>query len=105
MAMLRTAGIPVFAQSLHFLSVGWDHSHALGGIAIMVPASDADDASDILAGFRGTSSRWRGLYYLLLAVVIFLWVGVPPPSSGFSPALRPAASRATGPIAQPPIGF
>lgn len=90
MAMLRTGGIPVFAQSLHFLSVAWNHSQALGGIAIMVPAAEAGTAADMLAGFQGTSSRWRGLYYLLLAVVVFLWVGVPPPSNGFTPAVRPA---------------
>ena len=96
MAMLRTAGIPVFAQSLHFLSVAWHRAQALDGIAIMVPASEAGNAADILSGFRGTSSRWRGLYYLLLAVVLALWVAVPPPSNGFCPATRPAL------VAQPP---
>ena len=101
MAMLRTAGTPVFAQSLHFLSVAWHRSQALGGIAIMVPASEAETAADILVGFQGTSSRWRGLYYLLLAVVLALWVAVPPPSTGFSPATRPASPRATAPVTDP----
>ena len=101
MAMLRTAGIPVFAQSLHFLSVAWHRSQALGGIAIMVPASEAGTAANILGGFQGTSSRWRGLYYILLAVVVALWVAVPPPSNGFSAAARPALAAQPPKVSEP----
>lgn len=83
MAMLRSAGIPVYVQSYYTLSVAWHWTQAFGGMAVQVPASQAAAAAEILADFQGTSSRWRKLHYLFLALIVFFWIGLPPPSNGF----------------------
>ena len=102
MAMLRSAGIPVYIQSYYTLSVAWHWTQAFGGMAVQVPASEGAAAAEILAGFQGTSSRWRKLLYLLFAITVLLWVSVPPPPNGFSAAWRrplsqgPSASASGG---------
>ncbi len=57
MSMLISAGIPVHTQPLHTLNANWTLSQAFGGIAIQVPPSEAADAWDILADFKGNTGR------------------------------------------------
>ena len=100
LAMLKSAGIPVHLESLHYLNANWPFAHAFGGIAIEVPGSEAPDAWEVLAGFRGnTARRWRRWQWLVLAAVVFLWIGVPPPSNGSIASARwlPTCSAAPQP--------
>ncbi len=98
-SMLQSAGIPAFTQTLHHLNANWSLSHALGGIAIQVPGPEAPDAWELLAGFRGnTARRWRRWHWLGFAVVVTLWLPVPPPSNGYTPAARWLPARSAAPI-------
>lgn len=95
-SMLRSAGIPVYPESLHYLNMNWPLSHAFGGIAIQVPGSEAPEAWEILAGFEGnTARRWRRLHWLAVAVIVFLLMGLPPPSNGYTPAARWLQARSS----------
>lgn len=97
-SMLKSAGIPVHLESLHYLNANWPFAHALGGIAVEVPGSEAPDAWEILASFRGnTTRRWRRWHWLFLAAAIFLWIGVPPPPSGYVASARWQTVRSAAP--------
>jgi hypothetical protein len=100
-ALLESHGIMVFAQSWYTLTVHWHLSHAFGGIALCVPGSQRDAALEILADFV-PARRKRGLWRLLVAVLVWVWLGFPPPPTGFILAgLRPAPARATTPLTGP----
>jgi hypothetical protein len=77
--------------------VQWHWTHALGGIALLVPADQAADAAELLAEFPITRRPQSWLRRLLAGAVmaaVFLLVSVPPPPSGFFPTiLRPVSGR------------
>ncbi len=81
-AMLKSARIPVHASDYYTLSVAWHWIHALGGIRLRVPASEANAAIEILGEFQGTPSRWRKWTWIAVAVMIFFCFSTPPPSTG-----------------------
>jgi hypothetical protein len=85
---LESAGIHVLAHSRQMVSVSWHLAHALGGVALCVPASQAAAAHQILAQIEPSSSGRTNVLRALLAVFVFLWFGVPPPPSGFFLAHR-----------------
>jgi len=96
-ALLGSAGIPAFPHTWYVASVQWHWTHALGGIALQVPAAQAADAIALLADNpivrRPRHWLWR-LLVAVAAVMVLLWVGFPPPPSGFFPATqRPASGR------------
>lgn len=82
-AMLESAGIVAFPQTRYAASIAWHYMFALGGIAILVPASQQQDAIDLLADFNPTQRLRRGVGRMILAIVIFLLVALPPPPSGY----------------------
>ena len=101
LSLLESHGIRAFSQSWYMLTVDWTLSHALGGIALCVPASQRSAAMEILADFVPTRRR-RPLWWLLVMVLIWGWAGFPPPPSGFALAgPRPAQTRTTAPLPEP----
>jgi len=105
LGLLNASGIMVFAHSWHVLSVQWHWTHALGGIELRVPVSQAAAALELLDGFQVTP-RPRSLLRRLLTGVIFvaalILVNLPPPSAGFfAAARRPVAALAPAPSAGP----
>ncbi|WP_193370623.1 hypothetical protein [Pelagibius marinus] len=96
-ALLGAAGVKVFPDTWYVASVQWHWTHALGGIALQVPAAQAADAIALLADNpivrRPRHWLWR-LPVAVVAVMVLFWVGFPPPPSGFFPTvLRPASGR------------
>jgi hypothetical protein len=91
---LDAAGIHVLAHSRQMASVSWHWTHALGGVALCVPCSQAAIAHEILAEIEPSGSGRRNVARALLAVFVFLWFGVPPPPSGFFLAHRTLSVRA-----------
>ncbi|MEQ9607150.1 MAG: hypothetical protein RLN99_05725 [Kiloniellaceae bacterium] len=86
MAMLGASGIRVVPHSYAMASVQWDLTHALGGIALQVPAGQAGDAAAILAGqsmMRRPRTWWRRLLAAVAFIAVFLAFNVPPPATGF----------------------
>ena len=101
-SMLTSAGIPVYTESLHILNANWPWSQAFGGIAIQVPGSEAIDAWEVLSDFAGNSARrWRRWHWLVFAAIVFLWMGLPPPSNGYTPSARWVSPRLSAPAANP----
>jgi len=105
MALLGSAGIRVFADTWYLASMNWTLTHAFGGIALQVPASEAKEAAAILAEFpiarrpRPWSRRLLGGAVML---AVFLTLGFPPPPYGLhARRLRPAVSRALESAASP----
>jgi hypothetical protein len=101
-ALLDAHGIKVFAPSWYTASMQWYWTHALGGIDIWVPASQAGSALEILAEFpishRSTTSVRRRLILLAFFIVAFLLTGFPAPPSGFyAAAARPVPPRVSIP--------
>ncbi len=96
-ALLGSAGIRAFPHTWSVATVQWHWTHALGGIALQVPADQAADAAELLADNpivrRPRHWLWR-LLVAAVAVAVLFWVSIPPPPSGFFPAaLRPASGR------------
>lgn len=89
-AMLESAGIVVLPQTRYAASNAWHYTVALGGIAILVPASQQQDAIELLADFAVSSRLRRGIGRTILAIVVFLLVALPPPPSGYFAVRRPA---------------
>lgn len=85
-SFLAAHGIIVAAEPLHLINNFSHLATAIGGVPILVPASQAGEAADLLAALRwGEQTRRRSLlrwmgYVLLFGVVCGL--GVAPPSSG-----------------------
>ena len=85
-SFLTAHGIVIAAEPIHLIN---NYSHlatALGGIPILVPASQAGEAAELLivveeAGHGGRISPFRRLAYILLFGVL-CGLGVAPPSSG-----------------------
>lgn len=85
-SFLAAHGILIAAEPIHLIN---NYSHlatALGGIPILVPASQAGEAAELLtvvdeAGHGGRMSPFRRLGYILLFGVL-CGLGVAPPSSG-----------------------
>ena len=101
-ALLDAHGIEVFLDSWHTVSVQWYWAHALGGIELRVPASQAGPALEILADFQTTSRCKNRLLRLIIVSIVFFWVGFPPPPSGFFvAAVRQVPPRASTPLASP----
>ena len=104
-ALLRGAGIAVFADTWYLASVDWAKTHAFQGIALQVPAVQAADAAAILAEHPITRRPRPWQQRLLAGAVMlaaFLLVSLPPPPFGFFPAaLRPASSGAAKPVNDP----
>jgi hypothetical protein len=101
MAVLRAAGIHVYPTNWYIFSMAWHLTHAIGGIELRVPASQALDASGILADFaaptrpkslqRRLANGQFGLFALYVA-------GYPLPASGYlAVTLRPVAPPAARP--------
>ncbi|MEO9337387.1 hypothetical protein ABFT80_08130 [Mesorhizobium sp. SB112] len=91
-SLLDSAAIPVVAQTRQTASVAWNYMFGLGGIAILVPRSDSEAALALLSDFKPMRPR-PGVWRLLLAVIIYLFFGVPPPPSGYFAVSAPAVSR------------
>lgn len=89
-AMLESAGIIALPHTRHTASNAWHFTFALGGIPILVPASQQQDAIDLLAGFSPPSRFPRGIVEAALAIAVFLLVALPPPPSGYFAVRRPA---------------
>mgnify|MGYP000583428482 CR=1 FL=1 len=101
LSLLESHGIRAFPQSWYMLTVDWTLSHALGGIALCVPASQRAAAAEILADCVPTRRR-RPLWWLAVMVMIWAWVGFPPPPTGFVLAgPRPAQIRTATPLPDP----
>ncbi len=101
MSMLEAYGIKVLPPSWYHMSVNWHLTHALGGIELRVPASQAGDALEILAGFQVTS-RPKSLLVGLFFVVVLVFANFPPPPSGFFvAALRRVPPRTSAPATNP----
>jgi hypothetical protein len=85
-SFLAAHGILIAAEPIHLIN---NYSHlatALGGIPILVPASQAGEAAELLieveeAGHGGRISPFRRLAYILLFGVL-CGLGIAPPSSG-----------------------
>jgi hypothetical protein len=105
LAMLNASDIMVFAPSWYTASMAWHWTFAVGGIELRVPASQADHATEVLAGFQVApcpKSASRRLLVALVGLIVLLWVGFSPPPSGFSvAALRPVPPRASLPSSLP----
>jgi hypothetical protein len=100
-ALLGASGIGVFPHSWYVASVQWHWTHALGGIELKVPASQAGDAIALLAACpiarRPRPWPWR-LLVAVVATAILVSVSVPPPAAGFFIAGRPGALRQQEPV-------
>lgn len=84
-ALLGASGIKVFPHSWYTASVQWHWTHALGGIELRVPASQAPHAIALLAdrpSARRPRSWPRRLLVTAVAIVVLIWMSIPPPSSG-----------------------
>lgn len=93
LSLLKSHGVRAFPQSWYTLTMHWHLTHALGGIALCVPASQRGVALEILADFEPTR-RKRALWRILVMVLVWVWVALPPPPSSFVLAgPRPAPSR------------
>lgn len=79
---LEAAGIHVLAHSRQTVPVLWQLTHALGGVALRVPRSQAAFAHRILAEIEPSEARRKSVARALLAIFVFLWFGVPPPPAG-----------------------
>lgn len=85
-SFLVAHGILIAAEPIHLIN---NYSHlatALGGIPILVPASQAGEAAELLivveeAGHGRRMNPFRRLGYILLFAVL-CGLGVAPPSSG-----------------------
>lgn len=87
--MLEAAGIFAHPQTHQTASVVWHYTVALGGIAILVPRSQAGDALEILADFKPERLRPRPFWLILLGVLTLLWAAIPLPPSGYFAAKSP----------------
>ena len=83
-SMLRAYGIDAFAPTWHFATMSWNLTVAIGGIAVLVPAADLDDAifligdpRDLPAPPRNFRCGWWG--NALLALLLLGW-GLPLPA-------------------------
>lgn len=92
-AMLESSGIRVFPHPWHTLSVSWNWAHALGGLELQVPASQAQQAAAILADFQVTRRPKNKLLFLLFSIVVWAWLAVPPPAFIFFAAFRPTSTH------------
>ena len=93
-AMLEAAGIIALQQTRYAASNAWHFTFALGGIPIVVPASQRQEAIDLLADFALPSRARYSIGRTLLAVAVFLLATLPPPPSGYF-AIRHPAARST----------
>lgn len=93
MAMLESSGIRVSPHPWHTLAVSWHLTHALGGIELQVPASQAEHAAAILADFQVTRRPKNKLLFLLFSIIVWAWLAVPPPAFSFFAAFRPTSTR------------
>lgn len=97
MALLDAAGIEAFPHSWYTASVQWSLTHALGGIALLVPAGQAGEASDLLAAHpiaRRPRSLLQRVLTAAVAIAVLAWAGIPPPGTGLcAAALRPARAQ------------
>lgn len=85
-SFLAAYGIIIAAEPIHLVNNYSHYANALGGIPILVPASQAGEAEELLTGVEravqgSRMSPFRRLGYLLLFGVI-VGLGVAPPSSG-----------------------
>ncbi len=93
-ALLESAGILVTEHPWHSLSIRWDLTHALGGIELQVPASQAKEAAAVLADFQPTAQPRKRLFRLLVCIAATFFLAVPPAASGFfAVAMRPGTTR------------
>ncbi|WP_128291373.1 hypothetical protein [Afifella aestuarii] len=76
--MLKAHGIVVVPVGQQHISVAWHYSVALGGVALRVPSSQAEDAQEILKGF-GAPVRRFNLIAAAFMVLAFLLAGVAVP--------------------------
>ena len=81
--ILESAGIVALPQTRYTASIAWHYTFALGGITILVPASQRHDAVDLLQDFVPSSQFRRGISRTILTVAVFLLVALPPPPSGY----------------------
>ena len=85
-SFLAAHGIIVAAEPIHLINNFSHLATAIGGVPILVPASQAGEATDLLAALRrGERTSRRGLLRWLGYVLFFGLVcglGVAPPSSG-----------------------
>ncbi|WP_340119062.1 hypothetical protein [Pelagibius sp. 7325] len=103
MAMLGASGIRVMPHSYAMVSVQWDLTHALGGIALQVPAEQAANAAAILSGqsmMGRPGTLWRRLLATVAFIAVFLAFNVPPPAAGFY-TVAPSAPRQRSSAADP----
>jgi hypothetical protein len=82
LSRLEAAGIDVLAVSGRMASQSWHCIHALGGVELRVPESQAAFAHDMLTDTEPVSPRRRTVTRLLLAMVGYLLAGVPLPPTG-----------------------
>ena len=85
-SFLAAHGILIAAEPIHLINNYSHYATALGGIPILVPASQATEAAELLTAIdeavqEGRMSLFRRLGYILLFGVFF-GLGVAPPSSG-----------------------
>lgn len=100
MALFEASGIRAFPHPWYTVSLQWSLTQALGGIALQVPAAQADEAVALLAAHpinRRPRPLLRRVLTAAIAVVVFSAAGIPTPGSGlFVAASRPARIRAAG---------
>lgn len=85
-SFLAAHGILIAAEPIHLINNYPHLATALGGIPILVPASQAGEAAELLieveeAGHGGRISPFRRLAYILLFGVL-CGLGIAPPLSG-----------------------
>lgn len=90
LSRLRAAGFLVVPDTWNTVSTAWNWTHALGGIAFAVPASQAEAAESLLEEFRPAMPR-PGLLGIAVCLLGFLIAGLPPPGLGLF-TMRPAAA-------------
>ena len=66
-SLLEASGIKVFPHCWYTATFQWHLTHALGGVELQVPAAQAENALDLLAGFQPTSRPRNRLLCLLFA--------------------------------------
>ena len=84
-SMLEAYGIPVTHIGLNHCQIHWTAIFALGGIGLLVPASKAEAARDLVwptytnpAGLWETGLFWgRRLPWNIAAIVVCILVGLP----------------------------
>jgi hypothetical protein len=85
-SFLAAHGIVVAAEPIHLVNNYSHYATAVGGVPVLVPASQAGDAADLLGatGHTGADDKKGGLRWLgyILLFGVLCGFGVAPPSSG-----------------------